>query len=154
MATDTAVKQYPRVGEVFELELDADVDDNTPLGIVKTLGYDPEDWEFRGAPLTSKLKGKFMLVKIGAQPNLDAAKAALEDKHGPTPSGQWMRLFKDAYPETDGNGPVGIADASWVYPDDSARFPCVDYGGWLTFGWAAYYSGEDWRWLVTVPEGE
>jgi len=36
---------YPRVGEVFELELDADAPANAPLpGIAQTFGCNPDGW--------------------------------------------------------------------------------------------------------------
>ena len=153
MTTEKQVKQYPQVAEAFELELDGDADGNTPLGMVKAFGYNPEGWKFQGEAVTGKHKGKFKLVQIGYQPNLDAAKAALEAKHGPTPQGQWMKAFKDAYPEADGKGPVGIADASWVGPYGGVLFPYVRSNGGPSFRWTDYLR-EYWRWLVAVPEGE
>ena len=152
MATATQVRQYPAIGEVFELELDADAPENQPLpGLVQAFGYDPEGWKFMGKPLTGKLKGRFKLVQVGYQPNLDAAKKALEAEHGPTPSGQWMKAFLDAFSKPDGKGSVGVADASWVVPFGSVSFPCVYSDGEPYFFWIDRDLSWCWRWLVAVP---
>lgn len=153
MATDTAVKQYPQVGEIFELELDADAPENTPLGMVQAFGYDPKGWDFAGTPLTGKCRGKFKLVQIGHQPHLEAIQTALEAEYGPTPSGQWIKAFKCAFPEADGNGPVGIADTSWIRPSGNDNFPFVESNGKPDFTWTGT-PYKSWRWLVAVPDDE
>jgi len=93
-------------------------------------------------------------VSIGYQLNLKAAKAALGAKHGPTPSGQWMKAFKDAYPKPDGKSPVGVADASWVDSSGNARFPAVLSDGKPCFDRTVCDLDEDWCWLVAVRDGE
>jgi len=148
------VKKHPPIGEVFELELDANVDGNTPLGMVEAFGYNPLGWRFTGATLIGRLRKKFKLVQIGYRPNPDAAKTALEAEYGPTPQGQWMKAFKDAYPEAGSKGPVGVTDVSWVHPNGHASFPYVDSRGLPIFNWAGDALDEDWRWLVAVPEGK
>ena len=153
MVKEIVVRQYPELDEVFELELDADAPENAPLpGMVNAFGYDPDGWEFTGTPLAGNLKGKFKLVQVGAQPNLDAVEAALEAKYGPTPSGQWMRAFKYVFPIADGKGPIGVADASWVHPDSFGRFPYVNYSGRPYFRWTGHDPYDNWRWLVAVPD--
>lgn len=155
MTKNTAVKRYPEVGEVFELELDADNPENAPLpGMLQAFDYNPEGWRFTGTPLTGKHQRKFKLVQIGYQPNLEAAKKVLQASYGPTPSGQWMKAFKDAYPKSDSMVPVGVADASWISPYGDIHFPCVDSDNEPGFYWTGHDLGERWRWLVAVPDGE
>ena len=143
--------EYPKEGEAFELTLDGDAPENAPLEVVRSFGYDPTGWSHNGPTVTGKQTRQFMLVGIGYQPNLAAAKSALEAKYGPTPEGQWMKAFKDAYPEANGVNPVGVADASWVLPNGCAYFPFVSSGGKPYFRWTVSYLVEGWLWLVPAP---
>lgn len=153
-------KRYPQIGEVFDLTLDGSLPENTPLGVIKVFhkgSYEynkdnPEDWRHNGQVVTDKQTRKFMLVKIGNQPNLAAAKSVLEKKYGTTPEGQWMKAFKDAYPKDDGNGPIGVADSSWIYPNGHIRFPCVHTGGRPHFDRGDYDLYTYWRWLVPAAK--
>lgn len=154
MAKKMTAKHCPQVGEVFKLELDADVPENTPDGMIKAFGHNHRDWGFTCIPLTGKLERNFKLVQIGPQPDLKAAKERLEAEYGPTPSGQWMKAFNDAYPKPDDKGPIGVADFSWAYPGGFSRFPYVGYDGKPGFYHPGIGLGEGWRWLVSVPEGE
>ena len=145
-----AVPAYPKVGEIFELSFDGDVPENQPLEIVRYFGYDPDDgWKHKGLRVGGKQTCRFKLVQVGYCRNLDEVKERLK-AHGKNPGGQWMKAFKMAYPQPDGNGPIGIADASWVDPRGRARFPMVFSGGDLCLLWADIDQGGDWRWLVAV----
>jgi len=73
-------------------------------------------------------------------------------QYGDIPEGQWRQAFKAAYPQPDGNGPIGIADSSWVGPGGLAGFPWVDSGGGSHFDWAGHDHDEDWRWLVPASK--
>ncbi len=144
------MKPYPQVNVPFELTLDGDLPENTPMGIVEAFGYKPAGWDYNGTVLTGKQTRQFMLVGIGYQPNLAEAKKVLEAKYGPTPEGQFMKAFKDEY-EANGINPVGVADDSWVGPGGFARFPCVSSGGGPGFDWTGRVLDEGRRWLVFVP---
>ncbi len=136
---------YPELGKEFELTLTKEQCD--PIAMVKNFGYNPKGWKYNGKiPETLTIKCK--LVKIGDCSDLDEAKKKLEKLGEETPSGLFMKPFKDKYPEPDGNGPIGIADSSWVHPDGSARFPYVRSVGDLRFNWTDYDLLGHWRWLV------
>lgn len=141
------VPAYPAVGEVFELTLDGDAPENQPLQIVKDCGYAGK-WRHNGRTVKGKQTRRFKFAQAGYQPNLDGVKATLPASG--SVEGQWIKAFKAVYSRPDGNGPIGIADASWVSPGGGARFPFVDTGGGLLFGWAGHDLGGRWRWLVAA----
>jgi hypothetical protein len=144
-----AVPAYPKVGEVFELALDGDAPENQPLEIVRSFGYNPEGWRHKGPKVAGKQTRRFKLVQVGYCSNMDVVRERLK-AHGENLEGQWMKAFKVAYPQPDGNGPVGVADASWVPPYGVANFPIVDTGGDPHFSWAGLARDAHWRWLVAV----
>lgn len=135
----------PAVGEAFELTLDGDAPENQPLQIVRDCGYTGK-WRHNGRTVQGKQTRRFKLAQVGYQPNLDGVKSAFPTSG--SVEGQWIKAFKAAYPQPDGNGPIGIADASWVYPNGGAGFPIVGSFGDLDFHWAGDAHGADWRWLV------
>ncbi len=139
------VPAYPVIGEVFELTLDGDAPENQPFQIVKDCGYTGK-WRHNGRTVKGKQTRRFKFAQAGYQPNLDGVKSALPTSG--SVEGQWIKAFKAAYPQPDGNGPVGIADASWVRPLVDADFPIVSTDGSLSFRWAGDVQGAVWRWLV------
>ncbi len=143
--TQPAVPAYPAVGEVFELTLDGDAPENQPLQIVKDCGYTGK-WRHNGCTVKGKQTRRFKLAQAGYQLNLDGVKAALPASG--SVEGQWIKAFKAAYPQPDGNGPIGIADASWANPNSLADFPIVLSVGDLSFRWTAFGHVASWRWLV------
>ena len=145
LAEQPTVPSYPAVGEIFELTLDGDAPENQPLQIVRDCGYTGK-WRHNGRTVKGKQTRRFKFAQAGYQPNLDGVKSALPTSG--SVEGQWIKAFKAAYPQSDGNGPVGIADASWIYPPVGADFPVVLTDGDLDFYWAGYGQGADWRWLV------
>lgn len=141
--------RYPSLNAEFELELDANIPANRPYpGMIIAFGYDPKDWGFAGTPLIGKSRRKFKLVRVGFQSNLLTVRRALEVKHGSIPPGQWIKAFIDAYPRTDGSGPVGVADPSWIHPDGNSDFPFLDSAGKPRFNWTISTLHGHWRWLV------
>lgn len=144
---------YPADGEEFELTLDGDNLATDPIAMVRHDGYNqPESWKYKGKKLmTGKLTGSFKLVSVGYCPDLDDVRQKLT-QHGEVPEGQWREAFKASYPKPDGDGPVGIADPSWVNPNGGAFFPYVDSGGGSRFGWTGSGFDDDWRWLVRVSK--
>ena len=143
------VPAYPKVGEIFELTLDGDLPENQPLEIVRGFGYNPEGWGHKGPKVSGQQTRRFKLAQVGYCNNLDVVKERLK-AHGENPEGQWMKAFKAAYSQPDGNGPVGVADASWVGPHGGAGFPGVGTDGVLGFRWTGSGQGGGWRWLVVV----
>lgn len=128
---------YPRIGIGFELTLIKDH--------VKNFS---EYWKYNGKigeeiPETLTVK----LVQIGSCSDLNEARQRLGKL---IPSGLFLWPFKAKYPEPDGNGPVGIADASWVHPLGHAGFPYVSTYGDMNFLWTVRDLHERWRWLVLV----
>ena len=93
------------------------------------------------------------MVEVGYQPNLAAVQRAIEAKYGVKPEdhrGQWMQAYRAEY-EANGTNPVGIADASWVYPNGFANFPYVYSDGRPYFYWTGYDLSGRWLWLVPAP---
>lgn len=140
-----AVPAYPAIGEVFELTLDGDAPENQPLQIVRDCGYTGK-WRHNGRTVKGKQTRRFKLAQAGYQPNLAGVKSALT--RSGSVEGQWIKAFKAAYPQPDGNGPVGIVDSSWFRPYDDAFFPIVVTDGTLRFRWTGRDHYAIWRWLV------
>ncbi|MDP2587789.1 MAG: hypothetical protein Q8P33_03380 [bacterium] len=140
---------YPSIGEVFELTLEP----VKALEMVKSDGYNPEGWQFRGKEITKPETRKFKLVQVGYCDSFEQLQKKLK-KHGKSPQGQWREAYKKAFPEPDGQGPVGFADPSWLSPDRRARFPFVRTGGASVFFCADYGFHEYWRWVVEVESSK
>ena len=143
------VPAYPPDGEAFELTLDGDAPENQPLQIVRDWGYDSSKWRHKGPKVKGKHTQRYQLVRAGYmyQSNLDEAKAALPGS-GTVVEGQWINAFNAAYPQPDGNGPAGIADASWLDPNGVPCFPMVNSKGFIQFRWARSGLVANWRWIV------
>lgn len=140
--------EYPKKGQEFELTLDGDA--QPPLDMVRDYGYSqPEKWEHTGTAVTGIHTRRFKLVSVGYCRNLKAVRRKLEE-HGEIPEGQWLEAFKEAFPESDGKGPVGVADPSWVNPLGFVRFPCVRSFGFSGFPWAGRGFHGRWRWLLAL----
>lgn len=129
------VRLYPADGEVFALTLDGDAPENQPLEMVRRDGY--------GNPAR-----RFKLVSIGYCQNWEEVLRRLAG-HGRIPEGLCRNAFKNAF-KSDGKGPVGVANPSWVNPDGSACFPCVNSDGESSFRWTVSDFSDRWRWLVEV----
>ena len=143
---------YPADGVEFELALDFDAPENDPIAMVRQDGYgSPEKWRFTGQKLSGVQTRRFKLERVGACGNLDEVRQKLA-QYGEIPEGQWRQAFKVAYPQSDGNGPIGFADPSWVGPDGDVDFPCVGSDGGSLFDWAVIGLGEYWRWLVPASK--
>lgn len=148
-STATKTLTYPAEEEVFELTLDGDDPANAPLAMVKNDGYDPEGWKHKGPTVEGTQTRKFKLVRVGDCRDLEEVRKKLK-KHGDVPEGQWRQAFKAAYPTPDGNGPIGVADASWTHPFGDRDFPCVSSLGSSYFYWTDSGCGGGWRWLVSI----
>jgi hypothetical protein len=141
-------KPYPNIDEEFELTLDGNDPRNQPLAMVSGDVHDSEkDWRHDGPTVTGNQTRKFRLVQVGYCSHWDELRQKLRDK-GTIPEGQWRQAFLQAFPGHDGQGPVGVADASWVHPYGAASFPCVASDGNPGFGWAVCDFDGGWRWLV------
>lgn len=144
------VRNYPADDVEFELTLDGDAPENDPLEMVRRV-CNPKGWEFNGRKVSGVQTRAFKLVRVGACRNLDEVRQKLA-QYGDIPEGQWRQAFKVAYPRPDGNGPVGIADSSWVDPNGGVFFPCVSSDGGSDFYWADFDHGVGWRWLVPASK--
>jgi hypothetical protein len=145
-------KPCPKEEEVFELTLDGDLFENTPLGVLQAFGLNPKGYRYRGAVVTGQQTKRFMLVRIGRRPNMHDAKAALKAAYGPTlPEGQWIKTFTDAH-EPNNENPVGVADGSWVAPDGGSLFPFVHRSGERCMEWAGFTLYGNVFWLVFAPD--
>lgn len=144
------VLAYPAMGEIFELTLDGDVPEHQSLEMVRRDGYGGK-WRHDGPVVQGKQTRRFKLVQIGYCRTFDEVLEKLA-KYGKIPEGQWREAFRVAYPKPDGDGPIGIADFSWVNPHGYAHFPYVRADGHSYFHWADDDFYESWRWLVEVSE--
>ncbi|MFA5736839.1 MAG: hypothetical protein WCX70_00530 [Candidatus Paceibacterota bacterium] len=139
------------VNEIFELTIDGNIPENTPEGMIKNCkycGFELEKWSHEGPTITGKKTKKFKLTQIGQQHDWTTTKTLLRNKNGPTPEGQWLKAFKEAYPKSDYKGPIVVADASWIGLLDGKYFPYLSEGGLLVFSWVGASFGDRWRWLV------
>lgn len=149
--------QYPADGVEFVLTFNFDSREANPLEMMyrdlRRWNLDVGRWKnFIGKKVAGVQIRAFKLVRAGCCcSNLDEVRQKLA-QYGEIPEGQWCQAFKDAYPHSDGNGPVGIADPSWVLPNGVIVFPGVDSGGTSGFYLADDVRGENWRWLV--PAGK
>jgi hypothetical protein len=140
----------PDVGQVFELTLNPVV---SPLDMVSGDGYTASKWKYTGTAITESQTRRFKLEQVGYCSNLDEVRRKLT-KPGQKPAeGQFREAFKALYPKPDGQGPIGIPDASWVGPSGGADFPVLRGSGkaWRSFfDWADFRREGFWRWLVEV----
>ncbi|MDO8435153.1 MAG: hypothetical protein Q7S89_00530 [bacterium] len=149
VGTQSATRTYPAVGVVFELTLDGDAPENDPIEMVRGDGYEqPEQWRHEGKRVAGRQTHRFKLVQVEPCRNIHQVRAELL-AYGKIPEGQWREAFKAAYPTPDGNGPIGIADPSWLQGFQSF-FPRITAGGSSRLDWAANGRDSDWRWLVEV----
>lgn len=139
---------YPAVGESFELTLDGGAPENQPIEMVMRDGYG-NGWKHKGPTVKGRQTRTFKLVQVGHCRNFDEARHKL-GSHGKIPEGQWRNAFKAAYPITDGNEPIGVADPSWEDLLGGANFPVVRSRGPSRFLWVGYSHCVDWRWLIEV----
>ena len=135
---------YPKIDEEFELTLDGSDPNVQPLAMVKNYGYNPEGWKHDGPLVKGQQTQKFKLVQKGGTWD-EIGKVVGGDLEG-----QWLEAFRAQYPESDGEHPVGVHDASWVSPNGRAGFPCVSRSAGPGFGWTDNDFFVSWLWLVPV----
>lgn len=143
--------KYPKVGEVFELTLDSERPDVQPLAMLKSSGYPPAGWKYKGKTMAGILTRRFQLVSVGLASNW----RDLSDKllvYGESPAGMWIKAFMDAYPNPDGHGRIGILDDAWQDPKYYACFPSIYSSGILYFSQTLRKFSEHWRWLVYAKQ--
>jgi len=138
----------PAIGVEFDLTLDPATQG---LALVTTFGYSGK-WKFKGQPIAEPFTRRFKLEAVGACPNLDAVARECR-KYGRVPEGPWLDSFRQVYPNNDGQGPIGVADPSWVDPDGLVDFPLLiqNGAGWNPdFRWVGNGRNALWRWLIEV----
>lgn len=147
LSTAHSIRTYPAIGEQFEIVFYGDYRGNQPLEIVRRIGYDRNGWAHNGPLVEGRSIRFFKLVELRGTLTFDEACAELA-QHGKVPEGQWVSGFKATFPKPDGNGAIGIADATWVAPDGRLNFLYVGRGGDLKFHRASGTFGPNWRWIV------
>lgn len=142
------MKWYPAVNQVFELTFNGKSPEVGSPAMRESYGYNLEVRPHNGkaAALYQETR-KFKLVSVGRCANWEELTTKLAT-HGRIPEGEWLEAFKAVYSEHDDNGPVGVADASWVDPDERAHFPCIGWYGPWAFSWSVTICSANWRWLV------
>lgn len=147
---DTINYRIPADGMEFELTMSEIID---PMEMVRSAGYRPEYWEFRGAPTLIPRAAKFKLVRT-SEPWCDICNLpSVLREHGFIPEGQWLEVLRRTYPINDHRGPIGIPNASWVRLCDDVYFPmlCGLGGEVWRLGFNPFRGSNYsfiWRWLV------
>lgn len=142
-----SIRSYPAIGEPFEIVFYGDYKGNQPLAIARRVGH-CDGWEHDGPLIEGRVIRLLRLVALKSALAFDELRAELVRQYGKVPEGQWVSGFKATFPKTDGKGPIGIADASWVAPDGHFNFLCVGRGGDMEFHRASGAFGPGWRWIV------
>ncbi|MEQ1917854.1 MAG: hypothetical protein ABL955_01535 [Elusimicrobiota bacterium] len=128
--------QYPADNEVFTLTIAKPF---TGMDMVRDSGFKMwHEWKFVGQEITEPRTGRFKLVTIGRC--IDGA----------IPQGQWRRALAAAYPKAVSDGPIGVADASWIEPSPTDQFPFILDEGEESFDHVEDMFDGTWRWLVEV----
>lgn len=145
----------PGDGEEFELILRDKVD---PMEMVRNSGCDPDDWKFRGEQIIVPSIHHFKLVQVGYCRDFTEVQDKLTS-HGNPANGWWREVFQKTYPRSDGKGPIGFLDHSWIDPAGRTPFPglvCSRGHGrhyWTPrFFYVQRLRSYNWRWLVEVEE--
>lgn len=123
-----------------------------PMQMLRGNGYgcDPTGWKYVGKAGVVGTH-RFKLVRIEDYcHNIDEVRQHLGEEN--IPEGVWREAFERKYPRSDGKGPIGFADTSWVTPDGKGLcFPVLHA---TVPGWVKYFDhacgdhGKEWRWLV------
>jgi len=139
------MKPYPKPGDVFELELDGDAQENSPLVMVENSGLNPQNWRYNGRLVEGRATGRFVLVQKGGQWEEIARET------GNSTEGQWIQAFKAMFSEENYFCPVGVHDNAWIFPYDIPKFPCYFS---LTSNSDFYPTdtvlAENWLWIVRI----
>ena len=93
---------------------------------------------------------QFVLVSIGEKVGFDAVRQTLST-YGTIPESEWCDAFQWAYPESDGNGPIGVATIAGKDSFGRPVFRCIRGYEAGRFRWAGGGKyGKFWRWLVEI----
>lgn len=146
------VNTVPNVGEKFSLTINFDEVD--PLEMARKDGYDTAGWNFTGRRPSGIITQEFKLVRVAPFRRIDDIRRALT-AHGTLPKGMLREAFRQTYPLPDRQGPIGIADSSWLSLRGQRLFPSLGGRGneWRSaFIWANVVRDVSWRWLVACSE--
>jgi hypothetical protein len=116
--------------------------------MVKNYGHNPAVWHHIGGQVEGHQAGRFKFVRVGPCATWGELVRKLQAR-GRIPEGQWIEAVKNIL-GLDSNGPIGVADASWVGPDCCCHFPGIDLRGR-----SGFYRTDDgfhgnWRWLIEI----
>lgn len=123
------MSQYPDINDSFELTINADLRNNTPVGIVEAVSKSAKNWSYTGEPVQGEKTAKFKLVRINHHMTMGFAKEELESKYGPTPTGQWLKVFKDTFDQPNGEQIITIPDG-YIVPKGWEGIIAVADNGW------------------------
>ena len=139
--------QYPADNEVFTLTIAKPF---TGMSMVRDDGFKMwHEWKFVGQEITQPRTGRFKLFTTQRSIDFSMVKSKLV-LHGAIAQGQWRRALAAAYPKAVSNGPIGVADASWVEPSPTSQFPFILDEGEESFDHVEDMFDGTWRWLVEV----
>ncbi|MFY9462741.1 MAG: hypothetical protein WAP52_00965 [Candidatus Sungiibacteriota bacterium] len=145
---------YPTDGEVFELTIDGDAQENDPMNrtflIYEHTAVMP--WRHIGKKVSGVQTRQFKLVPLGT---IDEPLSGVIEKlqsYGRIPEGQWRNAFKRTYPRADGRRTICIADPSWIDPRRGRHcYPGIYSNGDMLLNAADYpYHDDSCRWLIDV----
>lgn len=141
------------ISKIFELTLDGDDPINDPMEMIRSNGFDPDAWKFKGKRVVGKQTRKFRMACVGACRNVDEVREQL-NRCGEIPEGQWREAFMVAgCPEVDGPWHIGFADPSWEDSSGFDNIPCIFPCRGHDFLRVHYATFNNyWRWLVEVKE--
>lgn len=150
---------YPVNGEVFELTIDGNASENQPLEIArredrhfgsKKWQHVGKKWQHVGKLVTGTQTRRFKLISIVSCREFADITRELA-RHGTIPEGQWCEALQATY-QHDKEGPLGVADPSWVNPGGGTCFPSIISNGDSCLYWTGDTFSNSWRWLVGVSE--
>jgi hypothetical protein len=154
--TETLIRPYPKIGEIFELSMPS-----PPLGLEMVRDVGIEDWErwrYASAEVTEPQVGLFKLIQVGACWSFAEVQNRMHSRGVIIPAGQWCPAFGAAFAHCGERRMAGIAAYSfWSAWNGMYYFPCIGRGGVPIFCWRGceyrpYVFGREWDWLVQVVE--
>lgn len=156
MVSAETIVSLPKIGEVFELTLNADEVNLIEIVCVGR-GYSPKGWKHKGKRLKGIHTRHFKLEELTG--DLCDANVIREElaTRGSLPEGVWIAAFNSAYPHPPAQGKVSIAvaDPSWKAPSSDRCFPALSS---RTDPWTFRFEPFNrtrlnrWLWLVGVNE--
>lgn len=139
----------PADGELFNLEVDYDVD---PMSVVTKAGYNAYGWKYLGSKLSGERTLQAKLIRLGYVRNLEEARKKADKLGFRFVEGQAREPFRVRFPNPDYKGPVVFGGSEWQDPDGRAHVLCLYIFAAHEWHSGFYWSDVDFygscRWLV------